>query len=490
MRQVGPVRDHGWREAAALASLPGITPRRLRALLDDREPEEAWMLLRRGAHPADPQARLRPFATEQRLEAVAKRCVAVGASVFVLRSDPAASPRILPRSSAEADGSDGAEFTAPCAHSPAPPQSQRQGSTYPKRLAYDSGAPAVLFVRGDVSLLDRRPAVAVVGTRRATRYGEATAGRLGVALAEAGVVVVSGMAAGIDQAALGGALEASSAAPGVTGIAGTGMDGFGARRPEDGLGASDDLGVVIPKVQAAKPAPPVAVIGPPIDWNPSGETGRLLERIVSLGVVLSEGPPGVRTERWRFAARNRLMAALADMVVVVESGLDGGSWHTVRAAQARAVPLGAVPGPVTSVASAGPNELIAHGVVVVRGVGDVLQVLGRAQSDGRSASWPVVPGALAPGPGRRRSKRGMRAARAVEQATAALGDAAGHADPSVPVAGSPLEEAVMAALDWQPCLLDEVAERCGAPLAAVAVALERLRDRGLVEDTGGAWARR
>ena len=202
---------------------------------------------------------------------------------------------------------------------------------YPSRLAADSEPPALLFRMGRP--LSDGPTVAVVGTRQCTAYGRRAAFELGAALAGAGVTVVSGLALGIDAAGHHGALSADSARP--VGVVGSGLD------------------VVYPHANRD-----------------------LWHRVAATGTLLSETPPGVGPARWRFPARNRIIAALADAVVVVESHARGGSLSTVDEAQSRDVPVGAVPGPITSPASVGTNTLIADGAVPVLGLDDVLLMIG------------------------------------------------------------------------------------------------------------------
>lgn len=201
---------------------------------------------------------------------------------------------------------------------------------YPARLAADPEPPALLFAMGEP--IGGCPTVAIIGTRQCTAYGRRAAFELGAGLSEAGVSVVSGLALGIDAAGHQGALSAGGAPP--LGVVGSGLDVIYPR-------ANRDL------------------------WH----------RVATQGTLLSETPPGVAPARWRFPARNRIIAALADAVVVVESHAAGGSLSTVDEAQARDIPVGAVPGPITSSASAGTNTLIADGAVPVLGLDDVLLVI-------------------------------------------------------------------------------------------------------------------
>ena len=273
---------------------------------------------------------------------------------------------------------------------------------YPEILAHDPEPPAVLFSRGSFEVLDA-PRVAIVGTRRCTHSGRSTARDLGAGLAEAGVAVVSGLALGIDGAAHEGALSVPGAAAPI-GVVGSGLDVVYPRRHE-----------------------------------------RLWREVGEGGLLLSEAPPGARPERWRFPARNRVLAALADLVVVVESHARGGSQHTVDAALDRDVPVMVVPGSVRSPASSGTNQLLAEGAAPVRDVGDVLVALGLAR--------PTPP-----------STRAM--------ALPSLDETA---------------RTVLDALEPDPITPDVVALRTGLAPSAVLAALHRLEVEGMVIPSGGWW---
>lgn len=203
---------------------------------------------------------------------------------------------------------------------------------YPVALG-QGDAPAALFGRGDSLLLRRlRPdhTVTIVGARRATAYGREVARELGRDLADAGLAVVSGLAFGIEGCAHRGALEG-----GLT----------------------------------------VAVLGCGADVAYPASHRSLWRRIGENGLVLSELPPGTDAWRWSFPARNRIMAALSEMTVVVEAAERSGSLVTADFAAELGYDLGAVPGPVGSRASAGPNNLLAAGATVVRDAQDVLDAM-------------------------------------------------------------------------------------------------------------------
>ena len=119
-------------------------------------------------------------------------------------------------------------------------------------------------------------------------------------------------------------------------------------------------------------APPIAVVAGGLDDPYPRRNARLWARVAEQGAVYSESPAGVRTEKWRFPVRNRLLAMLSDVVVVVESRHRGGALYTVEAAAARGIPVGAVPGSIRSPTSEGTNRLLADGCFPVCGVDDIL----------------------------------------------------------------------------------------------------------------------
>jgi DNA processing protein len=289
---------------------------------------------------------------------------------------------------------------------------------YPSALAADHEAPVAIFWRGDLGVLDQ-PRVALVGTRRCTHYGREVARQLGRELAQAGVCVVSGLAAGIDGAAHEGALvgvaDADACPPG---------------RP---------------------PGRPAAVVGSGLDVVYPRRHARLWERVATAGVVLTEAPLGARPEPWRFPARNRIIAALAQVLVVVESRATGGSMHTVRAAEERGVPVLAVPGPVRSRASDGTNLLLSQGCHPACDTQDVLAALAlcTAGSDPLRPSW----------------------------------EAPSRPQPDTTAA------AVLAAVDWSPTAVEQVLDRTDLPVPAVSAALNRLEQDGWVGREAGWWQR-
>jgi DNA processing protein len=211
---------------------------------------------------------------------------------------------------------------------------------YPTMLIGDPGAPAVLFALGDPGVLEGRPRVAIVGTRSPTHYGRQMASELASDLAGEGVTVVSGLARGIDGAAHAGVLR-------------------------------------LPHADAA---PPVAVVGTGLDVVYPSSNRELWELVASTGAVLSESALGTKPHPGVFPARNRIIAALSDVVVVVESHQNGGSLYTADAAARRSIPVCAVPGSVKSRASDGTNALLVDGCTPVRDAADVLVAVSLART--------------------------------------------------------------------------------------------------------------
>jgi DNA processing protein len=203
---------------------------------------------------------------------------------------------------------------------------------YPGLLLDDPLPPPVLFARGNLGLLGGRR-VAIVGTRNATQAGRRFARVLAGDLALAGVHVVSGLARGVDGSAHAGVVAA------------------------DGCGR------------------PIAVVGSGPDVVYPREHADLWAAVVNCGLLLSEAPPGSPPDAWRFPLRNRVVAALAEVVVVVESRETGGSLITAAEALDRGVPLMAVPGGPSNRAAAGVNQLLRDGAAPVLDAGDVLAVL-------------------------------------------------------------------------------------------------------------------
>jgi DNA processing protein len=271
---------------------------------------------------------------------------------------------------------------------------------FPPQLRVDPDPPAVLFTRGRLDLLDARR-VGIIGTRNATAAGRATASDLGMALARQGVTVVSGLARGIDAAAHRGVRSAGIADRAV-GVVGNGLD---------------------------SPYPK--------------QNAELWEWVGVNGLLISEWPPGVEPEAWRFPLRNRILAALCELLVVVESRERGGSLVTVREAINRGVDVMAVPGSPRSRASEGTNQLLVDGAAPVTSAADVMAALGLDHR--RRGELPFDP--------RPELDR--------------------------------LQAGVLAACSELPSTLDMLVLELGRPIAEIALALARLERDGRLIEAGG-----
>ena len=289
-------------------------------------------------------------------------------------------------------------------------------STHPPQLINDVDPAPLLFCRGslpDPSLVH----VAVVGTRRASSIGREVARELGMGLAEAGVVVVSGLALGIDGEAHRGALLAGA-------------------------------------------APPLAVVGSGVDVVYPKRHGDLWTEVANAGALISEAPLGGRPEPWRFPARNRLIAAFADLLVVVESRHSGGSLLTVEQALRRDLEVMAVPGSVRNKAADGTNQLLADGCAPARDVTDVLVALGLSE--------------IAVATRRNETDVGAPESEVVSQGASP--------DHSAAVLGQ--GAVVLEAIDDGPTSLDEVVDRTGLGVIEVYAHVEELVASGLVVHDG------
>ena len=210
---------------------------------------------------------------------------------------------------------------------------ERDSKQFPAELASVPAPPEEIYVRGRLEWLARTPRVAIVGTRAPTPYGEAQARRFARALAGAGVVVVSGMARGIDEAAHLGALEVGGAT--------------------------------------------IAVLGSGVDrpW-PSGP---LAERLAVDGLLLSEFAPGEGPRRHHFPLRNRLIAGLSGAVIVIEAAHASGSLITARWAVDLGREVYALPGRVDHPMARGCHRLLREGAKLVESPEEILAELGLAE---------------------------------------------------------------------------------------------------------------
>ncbi|MQA91502.1 MAG: DNA-protecting protein DprA [Gemmatimonas sp.] len=278
---------------------------------------------------------------------------------------------------------------------------------YPKAFRTVTEPPYLVFGVGDLGALER-PGLAVVGTRSPTRYGRIAAERLSFDLAMAGLVVVSGLARGIDSAAHRGALDAQ----GTT----------------------------------------IAVLGHGIDLIYPSENRELFARIRDRGLLLTEYPPGETPKAGNFPRRNRLIAALAEAVLVVEMGHKSGAQHTVGFALEQGREVLAVPGPILSPTSAGTNQLIKDGARLIASAEDVLEEL-------RGVGWSALRSRSPP-------------------------PAAHRLDPALPLL-SHTEGALLEILSTDPLHVDDLARDTGISAADALTTLLHLELQGLVTSLPG-----
>jgi len=216
---------------------------------------------------------------------------------------------------------------------------------FPASLNDLSQPPAELYTLGNAGLL-QSPAVAIVGTRNSTPYGERTTRNIARELARAGVCIVSGMARGIDATAHRAALEVGGAT--------------------------------------------IAVLGTGIDVAYPAGHRRLHWEIATRGLVLSENPPGSKAHRGSFPKRNRIIAALGRLTIVVEAGHKSGALNTASHALELGRLVAAVPGPIDSEQSAGTNQLLRDGATLIATTADALALLGLGPP-ARESSRPNLP---------------------------------------------------------------------------------------------------
>jgi DNA processing protein len=228
---------------------------------------------------------------------------------------------------------------------------RRRDSSFPRLLGAIHDPPHRLFVRGSAELgLLEESAVAVVGARSCSAYGRSVTRSLTRDLAGAGLVVVSGMARGIDGEAHRGALDA------------------GGRT--------------------------VAVLGCGIDRDYPAAHAELARRIAEHGLVCSEYESGVEPAPWRFPARNRIIAGLCAATVVIEARERSGALITADFALEEGRDVLAVPGEITSSLSAGTNALLKLGATPVTGAADVLELYGIEPRAVRARSLDATAAAL------------------------------------------------------------------------------------------------
>lgn len=306
---------------------------------------------------------------------------------------------------------------------------------YPPSLREIPDPPPILFVRGTLAESDRF-GIGIVGSRHATPYGRATAERLARELSEQGVATVSGGAVGIDAAAHRGAVE--------------------------GGGRT------------------IAILGCGLDVDYPRENRALFELIREHGALMTEYPLGAQPEAWRFPLRNRIISGLTLGVLVVEAPWQSGALITARCAAEHGRPVMAVPGNIDRPSSAGCNELLKDGAILVTGLEDILHAVG-----------------VVPSPARREHQRALDFASEVEEeptepARAGKTAAASPAKSSAPTAPTPPPEnlsepqrRLLACLSLTPCHIDGLAQKSGLTAMEASVELTLLELNGLARRLPG-----
>ncbi|MGB9715407.1 MAG: DNA-processing protein DprA [Thermodesulfovibrionales bacterium] len=269
---------------------------------------------------------------------------------------------------------------------------------YPDMLRQIEDAPVVLYVKGEIKPEDRY-AIAIVGSRKPTSYGVTVAESISEELASMGFTIVSGMARGIDAISHKGAIRA------------------GGRT--------------------------IAVLGSGIDIPYPAENKGLMDKIATSGYILSEFPPGTSPDKENFPRRNRIISGLSFGVLVIEATSDSGSLITAGYALEQGREVFAVPGNITSPASAGTNELLKKGAILTRNAEDIVKELA-----------PVLKGFI-------RSK---------EKAKVELSEE---------------ENKVCSHLTGEPKHIDNISRESGLPTSKVLEILLRLELKGVIRQTTG-----
>lgn len=322
----------------------------------------------------------------------------------------------------------------------------RQDASYPERLKAIHQPPMVLYLKGRPVAFDEEAAIAIVGTRSATPYGVQMAARLAADLARSGALVVTGLAQGIDTAALRGALKAGG--------------------------------------------PVVSVLGGGVDVIYPKENRELYEDVATVGTLISEYPPGTEPKGSHFPIRNRIISGLTVGVIAVESGPSGGTLHTVNHALEQNREVFAVPGPIDAPGSVGTNRLIQEGAAkLIMSAEDVLcefvdrfpSRLGQGSpltpkvAEERLEGAAVVPSAREP----RRAK----------QNNGPMGESSPKMETLIweKVKGKLTDDQreILLALDGKTMKADDVVELTQIPARRVLSALTLLQIQGYVEEESG-----
>jgi DNA processing protein len=324
----------------------------------------------------------------------------------------------------------------------------RDSDRFPPLLRDIPNPPAALFVAGEPDVL-WRPQVAVIGSRNPTAGGKDNARAFAGELARRGLVITSGMAAGIDSIAHEAALDAGGT---TVAVMGTGLD----------------------------------LVYPPA-------AGPLAERIRGQGALVSEFPPGTRARRVHFPARNRIISGLSLGVLVIEASLRSGTLITARLAGSQGREVFALPGSIHNPLAKGCHRLIRDGARLVESVAEVIEDL--APLAGQLADrlrGELAAAELAQRKGARNAQATGRAATRQSRAAGTHGSGSLELDPIGPqLEQDPEYRQLWSCLGYDPKPVDAIVEQSGLTARAVSAMLLMLELRGMVEaHRGGAYSRK
>ena len=319
-------------------------------------------------------------------------------------------------------------------------------AAYPARLKNIPDPPMVLYYRGNLPDCDASPLIGVVGTRKASAYGLGVAKRMGYQIAKCGGTVVSGMASGIDGAAMQAALTAGGA---VIGVLGCGVD----------------------------------VVYPHSNRGLYADTERY-------GCLISEFPPGSSPEGWHFPKRNRIISGISCGVLVVEAPLGSGSLITARSAADQGRDVFVVPGNIDVPTFVGSNRLIREGASLVTTGWEVMceyeaqypDKIIREEIAAKQAGYPdeaaksAETGGKSEKPAKKQKTAGENDKKVIDNSGSAPYSDVNKQKPVL----SETEQTIVDVLTSQPRLVDDVIAETGLPAAGILSALTMLEIRGIV----------
>ena len=298
-------------------------------------------------------------------------------------------------------------------------------SDYPRKLMEIPDPPILLYCLGTLPQWQKSPVIGAVGTRSCSDYGIRSGQKLGYELSQAGAVVVSGLAEGVDTAVLTGALSAGGT--------------------------------------------PVVFLAGGVDLVYPVQNSGLYRKVLSQGCVMSEHPPGTRHLKWNFPARNRLISGISQAVLVVEAPEKSGALITARHAMKQGRQVYVVPSPIDVASGQGSNALLAEGAFVVRCAGDILQCPREAEP------------CRSPEKQRKPEQNPPKAKKVIDNGGKPL-----YIDvEKKPAVRSPQEQAIIDQLRSGPRLTDAVLNDCGLPRGEALAVMTMLEVSGILRRLPG-----